>query len=155
MIRIALLLYAWLAMIAVTGGAVHSRRTVLQQEIPLVVAELRERSPEEVQRLRELWLDSIYAAWRSGAEGNAWRLVGEGIADTRDALEDLRWLYARLAQWEPTVFSSHVAQELLARLRAADREGEAQRLLKERLAIDPRLAALSAERSAGLRAPRT
>lgn len=150
MIRIALLLYAWLALIAVTGGAVHARRNVLQHEIPLIVAELRERSPEEVRRLRELWLDSIYAAWRSGAEANAWRLVCEGIEDTRDALEDFRWLYARLAQWEPTAFSSRVARELLARLRACNREGEALRLVRERLAIDP-----SFEPGPILRAPRT
>ncbi|HXR89253.1 MAG TPA: hypothetical protein VN750_03120 [Steroidobacteraceae bacterium] len=141
MIRIALLLYAWLALVAITGGAVHSRRFVLQQEIPLVVAELRARSPEEVQRRRELWLDSIYAAWRGGAEDTAWALVTAGIDDAHDALEDLRWLHARVAQWEPAGsgfglaaspvprmrgtpapshqgFSSRVEQELLARLHA-------------------------------------
>lgn len=137
MIRIALLLYAWLALVAVTGAAVHRKHTVLQQEIPLVVGELRDCSPEEVRRLRERWLDSVYAAWRSGADDNAWRLVSDGIDNTQDALEDFRWLYARLAQWEPTPFSNRVARDLLARLLSANREGEAVRLVKERLAIDP------------------
>ncbi len=136
-VRIALLLYAWLAIVAVTGGAVHAKRAVLHQEIPLTVAELRDVSPEELQRLREIWLDGIYGAWRSGAEASAWHLVSEGMDQSRDSLDDLRWLYGRLAHWQPTRFSNRVAAELLARLSGAQREGEALRLVKERLAIDP------------------
>lgn len=136
-VRIALLLYAWLAVVAVTGGAVHAKRSTLHQEIPLVVAELRGLSPEEQQRVRELWLDGIYGAWRSGAETNAWRLVSDAMEQSTDALEDLRWLYVRVADWQPARFSNRVAQELLARLTGTSRDSEALRLLEERRALDP------------------
>jgi hypothetical protein len=136
-VRIGLLIYAWLALLAVTGGAVHAHRAALQNEIPLVVRKLSAPSPEELERLRARWLDSIYAAWRNDAEANAWRLVVSGIEPDSDALEELRWLYRRVHDWQPPRFSNRVAQELLRHLLATNREGEALRLLRERLSIDP------------------
>lgn len=136
-LRIALLVYAWLALIALTGGSIRANRTKLEREIPLIIPRLRSMSLEELERIREHWLDSIYAAWRNGAESNAWHYVVERIEPTSEPLSELRWLYGRLADWQPPGFSNRVAGLLLSRLLRENREGEALRLLKERLACDP------------------
>jgi hypothetical protein len=149
-IRIGLWIYGWLALIAIIGGAIHSNRAELERRIPLITAVPLTVSPEESARAREHWLDSIYGAWRSGAESTAWRRVREGMepgAHTQgtERLAELRWLYGRAASWQPPGFANRIAQELLSHLLDAALEGEALRLLKERLAVDPEFLPETAE----------
>ena len=135
-LRIGLLLYAWLAVIAVIGGAVYARRDVLERETALTL-QLRPLSLEEVTRSRDRWLDSIHAFWRHKAHANAWSAVTERLAQHPEPIAELRWLYARVARWDPPQFGNRLVQEMLPLLLAADRDGEALRLVKERLAADP------------------
>jgi hypothetical protein len=137
-VRISTLIYAWLAMIAVIGGALHEYRELLERAIPLVVAQQVPLSSGQCARLQEIWLDSIYAAWRSDAVDNAWRRVKDRIDESEEPLQELRWLYGRVARWQPPRFSNRVAQEILTcLLRDENRESEALWLFKERLAIEP------------------
>jgi hypothetical protein len=136
-LRIGLLLYAWLAVIAVIAGAVHVNRELLAQNIVLIVPQLHPMSDEEVAKLREGWVDSIYAAWRGNAVHEAWQCVTERLNGSREPLEELRWLYGRIASWQPPQFTNRVADEMLWRLLKDARDGEAWRLARERLAIDP------------------
>lgn len=137
MLRIGLLLYAWLAVIAVVGGALHAKREVIAQNILLVVPQLRPMSDEELAKLREGWVDSIYAAWRGNALDEAWDTVVARLNESSSPLDELRWLYGRVAAWQPQHFSNRVAEEMLWRLLNEGRDGEALRVARERLTIDP------------------
>ncbi|HEV7631722.1 MAG TPA: hypothetical protein VGO41_01955 [Steroidobacteraceae bacterium] len=144
-LRVALLIYAWLAFIALAGGALKSARSRLMPDTSFGVERQAVVSPEEIERERERWFDSIYGAWRSNAQENAWRTVMQRIdkdmdpptEPTTDAMIELRWLYGRVAGWEQPQFANRVVREMLPRLLAADREGEALILVRERLAADP------------------
>ncbi|MGH8217279.1 MAG: hypothetical protein ACREUT_01725 [Steroidobacteraceae bacterium] len=136
-LRIALLIYAWLGLIAATGGTIRANRAELEREIPLIIPRLRAMSAQELERIREHWLDCIYAAWRNGAHSNAWRYVMERIEQSSEPLAELRWLYGRLADWQPPAFSNRLAGLLLPRLLRENRAGEALRVVRERLACDP------------------
>ncbi len=57
-------IYAWLAFIAVIGGALRAQRDLLQQEIPLVIPHLQAVSPQQLAADRERWLYRGAADWR-------------------------------------------------------------------------------------------
>jgi hypothetical protein len=137
MLRIALFLYAWLAIVAVTGGALFTNRERLSENLPLVLRELKARSLEDLAKEREEWLDSIYAAWRANAVENAFRSVMQRVEHSAEPLQELSWLSSRLSTWEPPQFSSRIARELISRLLKDDREGEALRVVRERRSVDP------------------
>jgi len=132
MLRIVLWLYAWLAMIAIAGGALFAHRERLSETLPLVLRELGSRSLEDLAREREEWLDCIYGAWRANAMDNAYRSVMERVGQSAEPLQELSWLWSRVTTWEPSEFSNRIARELVSRLLTENREGEALRLVKER-----------------------
>jgi len=134
-LRIALVLYAWLAMIAVIGGALRANLDDICDKLPLVVREARLSGADELEAARARWMDTIYGAWRGNARDNAWRFTLERIDSSADALQELQWLYARCLPWQQPLFCNRVAQEIVSRLLSADREAEALRLARDRLAL--------------------
>jgi hypothetical protein len=136
MLQIAVLCYAWLALIAVTGGTIYRRRAEIEDATEFLDKRKLVESPEEVARRRENVVDSIYASWRSGAQEDAWKALQRHVADSEDPLAELRLLYRRIIAWERPQFGLRVARELLSRLLEQDREGEALILARELLALD-------------------
>jgi hypothetical protein len=143
--QIALCLYAWLALIIVTGGAVHVNRPELEARLPLVIPRIRGQSSEELARERERWLDTIYGAWRAKASDNAFQTVIDRIDQSSDPLAELRWLAGRVATWQPTAFADRVTAELVSRLLREDFDGEALRFVLERRAVVPDFRPLAPE----------
>jgi hypothetical protein len=137
MLRIMLLLYTWLALIAVIGGALHAHLAELAERIPLVIPQPKAVSDADLQAARQRWADTIYSAWRGNARDNAWRFTMERIDASADPLQELRWLYAQSAAWQQAAFSNRVAQEMVSLLLQHDREGEALRSVRDRLVADP------------------
>lgn len=86
-LRFVLALYAWLALIALTGGALGR--------------------------------------------------IAARLEHSQDALGDLRWLLQRASAWESPALANQVAMDLVSRLLGLQREGEALRIVKQRLAADP------------------
>ncbi|HEY7639732.1 MAG TPA: hypothetical protein VH814_08415 [Steroidobacteraceae bacterium] len=140
-LRIALLLYMWLAVFALIGGVLYERRVdigldaVHTPEGLDTIPEPRE-APEERVRAKEI--DRIYAEWRGGAHDNAWKSVLALVSQSKDELDELRWLYARAAQWPDGRLADRLARELLPRLLAKRVTGEALNLVRERLRKDAR-----------------
>lgn len=70
-----------------------------------------------------------------------WRVALERIAarvdQSEDALAELRWLLERTSAWESPTLANLVATDLVSRLLRADREGEALRIVRQRMAADP------------------
>ncbi len=137
MLRIALLLYSWLALIAVIGGALHANLADIGVRIPLVVPHTHSAEAEDLEGVRQRWTDTIYSAWRGNARDNAWRFTMERIDSSADPLRELQWLYAQSAAWQQPLFSNRVMQEIVSLLLKHDREGEALRSVRDRLALEP------------------
>ncbi len=144
-LRVVLALYCWLAVLAVVGGAVHANRESVAGQIALIVPRELDTAAGDLAAQRQRWLDLIYGAWRANAREQAWQLVLERIGHSADPLPELRWLYEHCAGWQSLPFSNRVAQEMVALLLRSEREGEALRSLRERLALDPAFRPRAAE----------
>jgi hypothetical protein len=144
-LRISLALYCWLAVLSVVGGAVFANRQRLGEHIALIIPQELDTAAQDLQTQRQRWLDLVYGAWRANARDQAWKLVLERIEHHADPLPELRWLYERSTAWQSPLFSNRVAQEMVSQLLRADREGEALRSVRERLALDPAFRPRAAE----------
>lgn len=139
-LRIALLMYAWLAIFSLIGGVLWERRF----DIGLDDAHTPESIdpgedadvPDERQRDKEI--DRIYAEWRGGAHANAWKSVLALVGQGSDPIVELRWLYQRAAQWPDGRLADRLAREVVPRLLAKRHTGEALDLVRERLRKDAR-----------------
>jgi hypothetical protein len=138
-VRIALLMYAWLALFSLIGGVLFERRVDIGLDdvhTPESLATADDDTPDERARDREV--DRIYAQWRGGAHGNAWSSVLGLVGQSSDPIAELRWLYQRTAQWPDGRLADRLAQELLPRLLFQRSTGEALDLVRERLRKDAR-----------------
>jgi hypothetical protein len=139
-VRIALLMYAWLAMFSLIGGVLYERRVDIGLDdvnTPEGVdAGDDDDAPDERTRDREI--DRIYAEWRGGAHANAWNSVLALVGKSSDPIAELRWLYQRAAQWPDGRLADRLARELLPRLLVRRSTGEALDLVRERLRKDAR-----------------
>ena len=141
LLRIALLMYAWLAVFSLIGGVLFERRLELGLDdvhTPESVASAAgddDETPDE--RARDQEIDRIYAEWRGGAHANAWKSVLALVGESKDELAELRWLYQRAAQWPDGRLAERLARELLPRLLAKHSTGEALDVARERLRKNP------------------
>ncbi|HEX4050899.1 MAG TPA: hypothetical protein VHY19_08495 [Steroidobacteraceae bacterium] len=145
LLKITASLYAWLGAIAVIGGALRVNRETLSERIPLIIPDTPPPASDAAARERERWIDTMYGALRANNRDNVWNVVLERVQTVPHPLSELHWLYERVAAWRPFPFPNRVAQELITRLLAEDREGEALRLVRARLALDPAFRPLTAD----------
>jgi len=139
-LRIALLMYAWLAMFSLIGGVLFERRFDIGLDDVNTPASLDTGDDDDApdERVRDREMDRIYAEWRGGAHANAWKTVLSLVEKSSDQITELRWLYRRAAQWPDGRLADRLARELLPRLLAKRLTGEALDLVRERLKKDPR-----------------
>jgi hypothetical protein len=135
-VKIALLMFGWLSVLSMLGGSVLERRLADPDDTPLERAAI-EVSPEEIEKERARKIDSIYGEWRSGAQKNAWQTLMRTVESSEDPLNELRWLHERIAAWREPRLAGRVAQELVPRLLAVSRFGEAIAITRQRIAEDP------------------
>ena len=139
-LRIALLMYAWLAIFSLLGGVLWERRLDIGLDDAHTPEHIDtgddEAAPDE--RVRDREIDRIYAEWRGGAHANAWKSTLALVDSGSDPIVELRWLYQRAAQWPDGRLADRLARELLPRLLAKRSTGEALDLVRERLRKDPR-----------------
>jgi hypothetical protein len=139
-LRIALLMYAWLAVFSLIGGVLFERRLEIGLDdvhTPESVepGEVPPETPEE--RARDKEIDRIYAEWRGGAHANAWKSTLALVSGSKDELAELRWLYQRASQWPDPRLAERLAREVLPRLLAKRITGEALDVTRERLRKNP------------------
>jgi hypothetical protein len=140
-LRIALLMYSWLAVFSLIGGVLFERRVDLGLDdvhTPESLGSDEDEEPAPDERARDKEIDRIYAEWRGGAHANAWKTVLALVSQSKDELAELRWLQQRAAQWPDGRLADRLARELLPRLLAKRATGEALNLVRERLRKDPR-----------------
>jgi len=134
-IRVAIVMFGWLSVLALLGGAILERRLADPDDTPLEKVE-REVSPEDTERRREHQLDSIYGEWRSGAQKNAWLTLMRFVEGSNDPIGELRWLHERVLRWHQPTLSTRIAQELVPRLLTVSRYGEAIATTRRQLQED-------------------
>jgi hypothetical protein len=134
-LRIALLMYAWLAIFSLIGGVLFERRFDIGLDDVNTPESLDTGAGDDTpdERVRDREMDRIYAEWRGGAHANAWQTVMSLVDKSGDQIAELRWLYQRAAQWPDGRLADRLARELLPRLLAKRIAGEALDLVRERL----------------------
>jgi hypothetical protein len=133
---IALLMFGWLSVLALLGGAILERR-ISDPEDPVLEIIEPETSPEDIARHRDRQIDRIYGEWRGRAYKNAWQTLMRMVDESADPLDELRWLYERTSSWPDARLASLIVQELAPRLLEGSRYSEAMKITRERLAADP------------------
>lgn len=138
-IRIVLVMYAWLATFALIGGVLLERRADLGLD-DVDASEGMEpdnKDEERLRRERKQLIDRVYGEWRGGARGNAWKTITTHVSESADPMTELLWLYGQTAQWPDQRLAGRLAQEYLPRLLAARRNGEALDILRQRIKAQP------------------
>ena len=74
-VRIALLMYGWLAIFALIGGVLFERRLDLGLEDSLAAEPDAAATDARRERMRIQHVDRIYAEWRGGARETAWQTI--------------------------------------------------------------------------------
>jgi hypothetical protein len=135
-VEVALLMFGWLAVQALLGGAIRERRISDPDDSPVERFET-EVSDEEIEKQRERKIDRIYGEWRSGAQKNAWQTLMREVEESGDPIAELHWMLERIARWDEPRLMNRMVQELVPRLIAFSRFNDAISLTRQRLAADP------------------
>lgn len=139
-LRIALLMYAWLAIFSLIGGVLWERRFDIGLDDAHTPESIDPGEDDDApdERVRDREIDRIYAEWRGGAHANAWKSVLALVGQGSDPIVELRWLYQRAAQWPDGRLADRLARELVPHLLPKRLTGEALDLVRERLRKDAR-----------------
>jgi len=132
-----LLMYLWLTTFALIGGSIYEQRLALGIEVAASPERTAARASAELERQRDQVWDQVFAQVRNGALANARASIAKRVAESRQPLEECRWLYARAAEKPDQRLANYLAQLTLPRLIDTRATGEAVDLTRSRLARNP------------------
>jgi len=132
-LRIALLMWLWLAIFAFLGGVLHARRFEVGFEPEHSPERRQGREEKDLDRERDRFMDLVFAEYRAGGRGNPWTTIEERATRSPTPLTEYAWIYERVATWPNPKLADRVAQQLLPLLLAANRNGDALRVVKARI----------------------
>lgn len=144
-VRIAILMYAWLASFAMIGGVLYERRLELGFEPTHSPERSAAKAERERQREVDLLIDRIFAEWRGGAYGNAWRTIEAHLNSSPRPSAELAMLFQRASQWPDGRLARRLAQELIPQLLASRRTGDALNIVRSQLQTDAEFRPLKSE----------
>lgn len=144
-VHVAILMYAWLASFAMIGGVLYVRRAELGFEPAHSPERAAEKAERERQREIDLLIDRIFAEWRGGAYGNAWRTIEKHLSSSARPNDELQVLFQRASQWPDQRLAHRLAQELIPHLLAARRTGDALKIARAQLQADVNFRPLKSE----------
>jgi hypothetical protein len=143
--RIGILMYAWLASFAMIGGVLYVRREQLGFEPSHSPERSAAKAEKEREREIDRLIDRIFAEWRGGAYGNAWRTIEKHLAGSERPSDELQALFQRASQWPDHRLAHRLAQELIPHLLAARRTGDALKVARAQLKADVNFRPLKSE----------
>lgn len=144
-VRLAILMYAWLASFAMIGGVLYVRRAELDFEPSHSPERAAEKAERERQRDVDQLIDRVFAEWRGGAYGNAWHTIEKHLSSSPRPGEELQLLFQRASLWPDRRLAYRLAQELIPQLLAARRTGDALNVVRAQLQADAKFKPLKAE----------
>ncbi len=136
-VKIALLMLLWLGFFALLGGVIHDRRHEVGYEPEQSPERSTQREHRERDRDRDRFVDQLFVEYRTGALKNATQTIRKHIEGSGDPIEEYSWILERVAAWPNPRLGNWLAQELLPRLLAIQRNGEALAIVRQRIAADP------------------
>ena len=137
LLRIALLMLLWLAMFSVLGGALHARRHAVGFDPEYSPERRQRRDDRDRDRERDLLVDQVFAESRAGRQQTAWQTIEQHASRSPSPMVEYAWIHDRVATWPNPKLANRVAQELLPLLLAAQRNGDALKVVRARLQADP------------------
>jgi hypothetical protein len=132
-IRLAVAMYGWLAIFALIGALLYEHRLKIGFEPVNSPERQSERFQRELDQSRDRLIDRIFAEYRGGNYANAWQTAMNYAQAQTDVAAELAWMYERARHWPQPQMANRLAQELLPRLLAAKRTGEALDIARERI----------------------
>lgn len=147
LLRIALVMLLWLVLFSTLGGVIHERRFEIGFEPERSPEATRRKQVAALQRERDRFVDQVFAEYRAGSSINAWESIRQRAGQGAGALAEYEWLYPRVAAWANPALANRIAHELLALLLASQRNGEAVKLVKDRLQADSRFGPATGEQT--------
>ncbi len=134
---IAGLMYGWLAVFSLIGGALYERRHELGIEAWRSPERDRARHEADQRKEHDRFIDELYGHWRGGAYKEALLAAQSRLAATHHSLNEYEWLCAALLHWPDRRLASRLAQEYLSRLLMAKRYSEALKVAHRHIDADP------------------
>ena len=143
-LRLALILYGWLACFSLAGGVLYEHRN----ELGLEPTHSPEQTAAKVNRDRQHELDrladGIFAEWRGGSFANAWARVQAHARASQEPLDAMIELYHCTENWSDQRLAHRIAQDVLPKLLSARSTGKALDITRARLRRDPQFRPLLA-----------
>jgi len=131
----ALLIYAWLALFALIGGALFEHRAELGLEAIHAPERLAQRLQRQLDAERDRFVDGVFAQARGGNLRGAWQTIEQRLEAEQQQRDVYEWLNVRLARHEDQRLGNRLAQAWIHRLLGHD-NGRAVELVRERLTLD-------------------
>ena len=115
----------WLSVAAALGTSLYVRRNELGLEAWEAPERAATRAAREAERERDAFATEIYGLLRARRGPTAWRHAGEWLARGGRDPDQYRWLRDRALLWGESTFADRLGDELVSRLLALGRRGEA------------------------------
>lgn len=132
-IKLAIAMYGWLAVFALIGALLYEHRLKIGFEPVNSPERQHERTQRELDQARDRLIDRVFAEYRGGNYTNAWQTAMSYAQAQVDITTELIWMYQRARHWPQPQMANRLAQELLPKLLAAKRTGEALDIARERV----------------------
>jgi hypothetical protein len=136
-LAIACLMYGWLAVFSVIGGALYERRHELGIDTWRSPERDHARQQAEQNKEHDRFVDELYGHWRGGAYKEALQAAQNRLAAHQHRLGEYSWLCEALLRWPDRRLASRLAQDYLTLLLPAKRYSEALQAAHRHIAADP------------------
>ncbi|HEU4654911.1 MAG TPA: hypothetical protein VFS47_13060 [Steroidobacteraceae bacterium] len=132
-VRLAFAMYGWLAIFALIGALLFEHRLHLGFEPVNSPERDQARADGELERKRQAATDRVFAEYRGGSFANAWDTALAYANAQPDWLAEMLWMLQRARAWPDQRIANRFAREVVPKLLAAKRTGEALDIVRERL----------------------
>ena len=136
-LAIACLMYGWLAVFSIIGGALYERRHELGIDAWRSPERDRARHEADLGKDHNRFIDELYGHWRGGAYKEALQAAQNRLAASGHSLDEYAWLCEALLRWPDRRLASRIAQDYLSRLLAVKRYSNALTVAHHHIDADP------------------
>jgi hypothetical protein len=136
-LAIACIMYGWLAVFSVIGGALYERRHELDIDTWRSPERDRARHEADLDKEHARFIDDLYGHWRGRAYKEALQAAQNRLAASHHSLDEYAWLCEALLRWPDRRLASRLAQDYLTRLLAAKRYSEGLGVARRHIEGDP------------------
>jgi len=130
-------MFAVLSVFSFLGGALYERRHELNLETWVSPERSAALEKKHSRREDDKLAHEAYGLMRAGSHIKSFQMLEEWLKSRGNAPEDYRWLCERTLSWGDPRYVSRLTEELVARLLALKRTGEALEVVAQRLNLDP------------------